>query len=276
MLQEKGITLSGWIENMHKNTTPSDDMCLYLLTRMFNKHVYVHNKLFYWCTAIHKISHVVDLELINDCAIELVFVHPWVFGEVRKVRLPKGHVAQNPVREQHETLVKTSDIPESSITENVEKDEITTRGCSIALTCIDDPDLNSQNPTTSTTNQAPKRSCRKRTVRDYSKLLYLDEADLDKELPPSPVKKKRPTNLLRKPSRTRQKIERNRRRNKRNRKNKASLLPTVRLEHHLPYQIVYRLKPNREVSKQNKQSLTQGKHQHTNQEQHKTYCPNQT
>ena len=122
MLQEKGITLSGWIENMHKNNTPGDDMCLYLLARMFNKHVDVHNKMFYWCTAIHKIGYEVDLELINDCAIELVFVHPWVFGEVKKVRLPKGHVTQDPVREQQETPAKTSDIPESSITENVEKD----------------------------------------------------------------------------------------------------------------------------------------------------------
>ena len=85
MLAHKDITLSGWIEYMRKDTTPGDDMCLYLLAHMYNKHVYVHNKLFYWCTAIHKIMSEVDLELIQDCEIELVFVHPWVFGEVKKV-----------------------------------------------------------------------------------------------------------------------------------------------------------------------------------------------
>ena len=90
MLKDRDITLSGWIENMRKDTTPGDNVCLYLLARMYNKHVYVHNKLFYWCTAIHKINNEVDLELINDCEIELVFIHPWVFGEVKKVRTPKG------------------------------------------------------------------------------------------------------------------------------------------------------------------------------------------
>ena len=91
MLDLKGITLSGWTENMHKDTTPGDDMCLYLLACMSNKHIYVHNKLLHWCMAIHKIRCEVDIDPICDCEVELVFVHPWVFGEVKKVRVPKGH-----------------------------------------------------------------------------------------------------------------------------------------------------------------------------------------
>ena len=47
MLKDRDITLSGWIENMRQDTTPGDDICLYLLARMYNKHVYVHNKIFY-------------------------------------------------------------------------------------------------------------------------------------------------------------------------------------------------------------------------------------
>ena len=82
MLDHKGIMLLGWIDNMHKDTTPGDDMCLYLLVCIYNKHVYIHNKLFYWCTAIHKIRCEVDIDLIGDCEVELVFVHLWVFGEV--------------------------------------------------------------------------------------------------------------------------------------------------------------------------------------------------
>ena len=91
MLKEREISLSGLIENMRKDTTPGDDICLYLLARMYNKHVYVHNKLFYWCTAIHIIKNEVNLELINDREIELVFVHPWVFGEAKRVRRPWEH-----------------------------------------------------------------------------------------------------------------------------------------------------------------------------------------
>ena len=101
MLKEKDLTLSGWIENMRKETTPGDDMCLYLLAHMYNKHVYVHNKLFYWCMAIHKIKCEIDLELIHDCEIELVFVHPWVFGEVKRVRIPKGTVPTSTIPSLH-------------------------------------------------------------------------------------------------------------------------------------------------------------------------------
>ena len=60
-------------------------------------------------------------------------------------------------------------------------------------------------------NSQMRRTGRKRTVTDYSKLLNYDEDDEpDSNLPPSPVKRKQPTNLLRKPSRNRQKIEQNR------------------------------------------------------------------
>ena len=41
-------------------------------------------------TAVHKITCEMDLELLNDCEVELVFVHSWVFGEVKRVRTPKG------------------------------------------------------------------------------------------------------------------------------------------------------------------------------------------
>ena len=46
MLSDKKITLPGWIDRMKKDTTPGDNMCLYLLTGMYNKHVYVYNKHF--------------------------------------------------------------------------------------------------------------------------------------------------------------------------------------------------------------------------------------
>ena len=51
---------------------------------------------------------------------------------------------------------------------------------------------------------------RKHTIPNYSKLLDYDEvADEDIALPPSPVKRKRPANLLQKLAITRQRIEQN-------------------------------------------------------------------
>ena len=96
---------------------------------MYNKHVYVHNKLFYWCTAIHKITSEVDLELIQDCEIELVFVQPWVFGEVKKVRVPKGTTPSLT------TMLSKQEEKEFGITENNNANqERETKDCSVTLT----------------------------------------------------------------------------------------------------------------------------------------------
>ena len=128
-LAHKDITLPGWIENIRKDTTPGDDMCLYLLARMYNKHVYVDNKLFYWCTAIHKIMSEVDLELIQDCEIELVFIQPWVFGEVTKVRVPKGTTPSSTT-----TLSKQEEKEFGKTENNNANQEREAKDCSVTLT----------------------------------------------------------------------------------------------------------------------------------------------
>ena len=133
MLSDKDLTLSGWIENMRKDTTPGDDMCLYLLAHMYNKHVYVHNKQFYWCMAIHKIKNEVDLELIQDCEIELVFIHPWVFGEVKRIRMPKGTVPSM------STMTPKHVKKDAGITENSKADQSQeTKDCTVTITQINE------------------------------------------------------------------------------------------------------------------------------------------
>ena len=219
MLKEKRQTLSEWMETMRKETTPGDDMCLYLLARMYNKHVYVHNKLLYWCTAIHKIKSEIDLDLIQDCPIELVFVRPWIFGEVKKVRIPKG------ISPTSSTSQNTSEKDKIVITENDKSGELTaTKDCSVVLTSqknsqdsnvstkLTKPQDANVTPPSHLKQPATRHTSRKRTVTDYKKLADYTDDDTVKHI----VKRKKPTNLLRKPSRYRQKIERTRRRNKQN------------------------------------------------------------
>ena len=193
MLRDKDMTLSGWIENMCKDTTPGDDICLYLLAHMYNKHVYVHNKLFYWCTAIHKIKNEVDLELIQDCEIELVFIHPWVFGEVKRVRMPKGTVPSTSI-----TSPKHSKN-DPGITENSKVNQAQeTKDCTVTLTRI--KEAQADNLPRPPVEETPQMRCtgRRCTVTDYKKLINYDKnEEIDNKLPPSPKKhKKRPTNLL--------------------------------------------------------------------------------
>ena len=221
MLAHKEITLSNWIDNMRKDETPGDDVCLYLLARMYNKHVYVHNKQFYWCTAVHKITCEMDLELINDCEVELVFVHSWVFGEVKRVWIPKGIIpttstsSSEPEGSGTDITANTNDGKETGVIENINAtQEQETKDCSMSLTRLTGlQTVDSVSKLQNTSNI--RRTGRKQTVTDYRKLINFDDNDdLDSNLPPSPVKRKCPTNLLRKLSRNRQKIERDRKKNK--------------------------------------------------------------
>ena len=203
MLTHKEITLSNWIDNMHKDETPGDGMCLYLLARMYNKHVYVHNKQFYWCTAVQKITCEMDLDLINDCEVELVFVHSWVFGEVKRVRIPKGITpttstsSSKPDGSDTGITANTSEEKETGITENSNAtQEQETKDCSVSLPRLTGLQTEDSVPKLQNTTNI-RCTGRKRTVTDYSKLInYDDNEDLDSNLPPSSVKRKRPTNLL--------------------------------------------------------------------------------
>ena len=156
---------------------------------------------------IHVIKNEVNLELIKDCDVELVFVQPWVFGEVKKVRVPRVMLPS-----KSRTSPKTVKA-DTGITENTKVDQAQeTKDCMVTLTLIKGVQVdNHPNPPTEEIGQmrCTRRKC---TVTDYNKLInYDDDDDIGSKLQPSPKKsKKRPINLLQKPSRTRQKIERNR------------------------------------------------------------------
>ena len=55
MLHKK-IDLNDWIEQMRLHMTHGDDIALYLLCRMHNKHAYVHTAKYRWSTLPFKID----------------------------------------------------------------------------------------------------------------------------------------------------------------------------------------------------------------------------
>ena len=57
----------------------ADDKALYLLCRMYNKHVYVHTARYGWSTLPFKIDTLYT-ETTEKCDIELVLLHCWSFG----------------------------------------------------------------------------------------------------------------------------------------------------------------------------------------------------
>ena len=87
VVKHKKIELNNWIETMRLNTTHGDDMALYLLCQMYNKHAYVHTDRYGWSTLPFK-TETPFAEIAAKCNIELVLLHCWSFGEVLKIRRP--------------------------------------------------------------------------------------------------------------------------------------------------------------------------------------------
>ena len=67
-VKHKNIELNDWIEKMRLNTTHGDDMALYLLCRMYNKHAYVHTARYGWSTLPFKTeTPFMEVVTLNLC-----------------------------------------------------------------------------------------------------------------------------------------------------------------------------------------------------------------
>ena len=86
-MQHKSIEINRWIEDMQKTTTHGDDIALYILSRMFNKQVFVHNSMYGWSTLPYRLEDNYQ-DVVKKCDLELVFLKCWAFGEVKKIRAP--------------------------------------------------------------------------------------------------------------------------------------------------------------------------------------------
>ena len=102
VMQHKNLEFDKWLENMQKSTTHDDNIALYILCRMFNKHAFVHNTMYSWSTMPYRMedSHA---DIVAKCDLELVFLKCWAFGEVKKIRGPT-------IAQQTDNTPKTADV----------------------------------------------------------------------------------------------------------------------------------------------------------------------
>ena len=232
-VKHKKIEINDWIETMHLNTTHGDDMALYLLCRMYNKHAYVHTDWYGWSTLPFK-TETPFAEIAAKCYIELVLLHCWSFGEVLKIRRPmlpskpdekmtssEINKAKDKVRQSIDStlVIPRNTDPQLVIPVNVaDNDEQNTiRRCTVNIkrlsehtsTTVKDQTSSTADPSASSNKagysmrarQTPKKvthrtSGRKRLAVDYSQ--YDTCTD-----PRSPPKRRRKVDLKRKPSKTR-------------------------------------------------------------------------
>ena len=110
-LVHKKLTLETWMENMRDPLTHADDIALYLLCRMYDKHVYVHTARFGWCTIPIKFDTKLDA-VLPKCDLELVLLDCWTFGEVLKIRRPS---IPKPVSTPVSTPVITTNVHRDNV-----------------------------------------------------------------------------------------------------------------------------------------------------------------
>ena len=86
-LDQRKITLRVWLEKMADEHTPGDELALYVLARMYRRHVYVYTQMFWWTTLLYTLP-VTEQELLSQCEVVLVYVKDGVYGELDRIRSP--------------------------------------------------------------------------------------------------------------------------------------------------------------------------------------------
>ena len=182
-MQHKNIEMNKWLEDMQKTTMHGDNITLYILSWMFNKHVFVHNSMYGWYTMPY---HMEDnyQDIVDKCDLELVFLKCWAFGEVKKNQGPT-RTSQTNVEDKNNTPASKVVIPSSVTGPNVIPGNARRRSNRASKKILPAP---------------PKKvtqctSSRKCQAVDYSKL------DDGSSIPSPPCKRRKPK-LLRKPSKT--------------------------------------------------------------------------
>ena len=192
----------------------SDELCLYLLCRMYGKHALIHLKHHWWSTIQHSLPGDLN-KILDQCHLELVFVREWVFGEVKQIRKPLstcvpsskplGIMDQAMTTESTEATVDQPAVSTTTaqtetpvvITENVSATKpFQTKECNVCIERL--PTTTSTSAVTTNRNlsynmrtRPPKAETPHRTsdrlhaIVDYSK--FMSEND-DDTSPPPPVR----------------------------------------------------------------------------------------
>ena len=95
-LDQRKTTLREWLEKMADEHTPGDEPALYVLARMYRRHVYVYTQMFWWTTLLYSLP-VTEQELLSQCEVVLVYVKDGVYGELDRIRSPAKKGSQSAI-----------------------------------------------------------------------------------------------------------------------------------------------------------------------------------
>ena len=52
-MEQHKMTLQGWINEMASEQTLGDEIALYILSRMYQKHAFIYTQMFWWMTLLY-------------------------------------------------------------------------------------------------------------------------------------------------------------------------------------------------------------------------------
>ena len=201
-LKHKNLTLDIWMENMRNPLTHGDDIALYLLCRMYDKHAYFHTAGYGWSTLPLKINEDLDA-MLPKCDMELVLLDIWSFGKVHKIRKPTITASASTT-----TVVIPKNVVTPSNVSVITGNALKTVPCSVSVKKMSSSAAKSSKRSTCSsaydmcTRPTPKKVTQCTSGRKCAKVDY-SQFDVATDDPPSPPKKKCTVDLKRKPSATR-------------------------------------------------------------------------
>ena len=83
-MEQRKMTLRGWINKMASEQIPGDEIALYILSRMYWKHAFVYTQMFWWMTLLYTWP-VQEKELMDKCKVVLVYMKLDALGELQKI-----------------------------------------------------------------------------------------------------------------------------------------------------------------------------------------------
>ena len=116
---KSGDSLADWLCDMKSDYTPSDELALYCLSKMYLRHVHVHTKKLYWTTVAHKWGNSEET-VRKKCELSLIYMGPAKYGEFIPIKKPTDvDVATENIPESNTNKEKTSmPGPDNVSTEN--------------------------------------------------------------------------------------------------------------------------------------------------------------
>ena len=102
-----------WINRIQKESTLADELALYCLSKVYNRHVKVYTSSYCW-TTLHDQFTLSQEEICNLCDVHLLYMGPGKFAEIKSICPP----APRKLPSLSASLPSLSVTPISSVTPN--------------------------------------------------------------------------------------------------------------------------------------------------------------